>query len=68
MLATASPLPSETEDRLVKISEAAFRLGCSPEWVRILAKRGELDLHRLGPKSYRVTDSSLRAYIERTRG
>lgn len=66
MLATA-PAPTETEDRLVKIAEAARRLGCTPEWVRSLAKRGELELYILGPKSHRVTESSLAAYIARSR-
>jgi excisionase family DNA binding protein len=63
-LATAPALP---EDRLLKISEAARRLDCSPEWVRILARRGDLELHKLGPKSYRVSESSLSAYIARAR-
>jgi excisionase family DNA binding protein len=63
-LVTAPALP---DDRLVKISEAARRLDCSPEWVRKIAQRGELELHKLGPKSYRVTESSLLDYLARTR-
>jgi len=62
----SAPIP--TDDRLLKISEAARRLDCSPEWVRMLARRGELELHILGPKSHRVTESSLNDYIARTRG
>ena len=64
MLATA---PAPVEDRLLKISEAARRLDCSPEWVRLLARRGELELLKLGPKSHRVTERSLNEYIARAR-
>jgi hypothetical protein len=60
--------PDFAEDRLVKISDAARRLDCSPEWVRHLARRGELVLHKLGTRSHRVTASSLNDYIARTRG
>jgi excisionase family DNA binding protein len=65
VLATA---PAPVEERLLKISEAARRLDCSPEWVRQLGRRGELEVLKLGPKSYRVTERSLAAYIERARG
>ena len=64
VLATA---PLSTADRLVKIADAARRLSCSPSKVRQLAASGELDLVPLGPRSHRVTEVSLAAFIERKR-
>jgi len=59
---------SPPEDRLIRVAEVARLLDCSPQRVRALGRHGELVIHKLGPRSSRVTESSLRAYLDRTRG
>jgi excisionase family DNA binding protein len=63
----AAPAEAPAQERLLRVSEAAKRLDCSPEWVRMLGRRGDLVIHKLGTRSHRVTESSLLAFLARTR-
>jgi excisionase family DNA binding protein len=49
---------------LLTVSEAAVRLGCSPEKVRRLARVGELERVRCGVL-VRITPESVAAYEQR---
>jgi excisionase family DNA binding protein len=51
---------------MVGTSEAARRLGCSPDTVLRMAQRGELPAVKVG-KRYKFRPADLSAYLDRAR-
>lgn len=50
-------------ERLLRIEEAARLMGVSPKTVRRWIDSDGLPVHRLGPRSPRIDDAELRAWI-----
>ena len=51
-IALANQLPAVAEPRWLTINQAAQRLGCSPDAVRMRARRGRLETRRHGRRLY----------------
>ncbi|MGE0193794.1 MAG: helix-turn-helix transcriptional regulator [Planctomycetota bacterium] len=60
-------IPDPTGPLLLRIPEAARRLGLAPRTVWALIAAGKLDVVRMGRRATRVTDASVTAYIELAR-
>ena len=54
----------DAEPALRTVEEAAVLLGVSTTQIYRLARRGELDLLKIGKRSTRVTQDSLNRFIE----
>lgn len=54
-------------DRLLSYLEAGKLLGLSARTVRVYADQGRLERVTLSPQTMRVTESSVRALIERSK-
>lgn len=52
-----------SEERLLRIEEVARLLGVSSKTVRRWIDSDGLPVHRLGPRSPRIDDAELRAWI-----
>ncbi|URN12498.1 helix-turn-helix domain-containing protein [Streptomyces radiopugnans] len=46
----------------VSVAEAAALMGCSPEWVRALIRRGVLSARRIGARTWEVDRDALDDY------
>jgi excisionase family DNA binding protein len=55
----------EAGNRLLSISHAAVMLGCSRTKIYDLGKRKALDLVKIGPRSVRVSEESLRRLMRK---
>jgi excisionase family DNA binding protein len=53
-----------SSERLLRIEEAARLLGVSSKTIRRWIELEELPAHRLGPRSLRVDEAELRAWIQ----
>jgi excisionase family DNA binding protein len=51
-------------ERLLRIDEAARLLGVSSKTIRRWIKADGLPAHRLGPRSARIDEAELRAWVE----
>ena len=58
-------MQTETNEKLWKVKDVAGYLGVSGTWVYMLIGQGELATVRVGSRSIRVTDSSLRVFLNR---
>ncbi len=56
---------TSSKSNLVKVSDVARALDCTPEHVRNLIKRGDIAAYRPG-HDYRIPPSSVDAFLERT--
>lgn len=58
-------MQTETNEKLWKVKDVADYMGVSGTWVYMLISRGDLVTILVGSRSVRVTDSSLRVFLNR---
>ncbi len=54
-----------SKDRLVTLSEAGERLGKTPQAVRMMIYRDEIQAVRIGKRGLRIWESILQQYMQR---